>query len=350
MLHSTEQSGAPEIEEVVAFLRVAETGSFTTAGQRLGVPKSTVSRRVARLEDKLGVQLLHRTTRALNLTEAGTLFHERAGRALAGLEEATVAAREGRETPRGHLRITAPNDIGAGSLATIVAGFTREFPEVTVEMVLTDRTLDLVAEGLDLGLRGAAALPDSSLVARKLASSEVYLVASPEYAKARGLPRTPAELGQHDLALMRMNNGRGKLQLHRADGAMQELAVRAAVSANGYAFLHAAALAGGYIATLPDMRALAEIHMGRMVRVLPEYTVGTGNVFLVHPAAKVLPAKARAFRDYLLAHLELFTHGPVCMKALAEQRAAAAKGEEAGVRRGRPRERAAETGRRLSRA
>jgi hypothetical protein len=131
---------------------------------------------------------------------------------------------------------------------------------------------------------------------------------------------------------------------------MQELAVRAAVSANGYAFLHAAALAGGYIATLPDMRALAEIHMGRLVRVLPEYSVGTGNVFLVHPAAKVLPAKARAFRDYLLAHLELFTHGPVCMKALAEQRAAAAKGEEAGVRRGRPRERAAETGRRLSRA
>src|SRR5574338_1703123 len=106
MLHGGEQSEAPEIEEVLTFLRVAETGSFTKAGQRLGVPKSTVSRRVARLEEKLGVPLLHRTTRALALTEVGTLFHERAGRALAGLEEATLAAREGRETPRGHLRIT----------------------------------------------------------------------------------------------------------------------------------------------------------------------------------------------------------------------------------------------------
>ena len=132
MLHSAEQSGAPEIEEVVAFLRVAETGSFTTAGQRLGVPKSTVSRRVARLEDKLGVQLLHRTTRALNLTEAGTLYHERAGRALAGLEEATQAAREGRETPRGHLRITAPNDIGAGSLASIVAALFAPFYQLLI--------------------------------------------------------------------------------------------------------------------------------------------------------------------------------------------------------------------------
>ena len=346
MLHSAEQSEAPDIEEVVAFLRVAETGSFTTAGQRLGVPKSTVSRRVARLEDKLGVQLLHRTTRALNLTEAGALFNEQAGRALAGLEDATQAAREGRETPRGHLRITAPMDIGAGSLASIVSGFTREFPEVTVEMVLTDRTLDLVAEGLDLGLRGAAALPDSSLVARKLASLEVHLVASPEYAKTRGLPRTPAELGEHELALMRMNNGRGKLQLHRGDAAPEELAVRAAVSANGFAFLHAAALAGGYIATLPDMRALSEIHMGRLVRVLPEYTVGTGNVFLVHPAAKVLPAKARAFRDYLLANLELFTHGPVCMKAIAEQRAAAGAAAVEKGRPGRRREREVEASRR----
>ncbi len=325
MLQGAEQSEAPEIEEVVAFLRVAETGSFTTAGQRLGVPKSTVSRRIARLEDKLGVSLLHRTTRSINLTEAGTLFQEQAGRALAGLEEATLAVREGRETPRGHLRITAPYDVGAGSLASIVAGFTREYPEVTVEMVLTDRTLDLVAEGLDLGLRGAAALPDSSLVGRKLASLEVFLVASPEYVAARGSPRTPAELAGHDLALLRMTNGRGKLALRGAEGATEELSVRAAVSANGFGFLHAAALAGGYIAMLPDMRALSEIHGGRLVRVLPDYTVGAGNVYLVHPAAKVLPAKARAFRDYLLANLELFTHGPVCMKAIAAQRA-----EEAG--------------------
>ena len=307
MLRSAEQSGAPEIEEIVAFLRVAETGSFTAAGERLGLPKSTVSRRVARLEAKLGVQLVHRTTRSLALTEAGNMFHDRASRALAALEEATLAARDGREIPRGHLRLTAPYDVGAGSLAPLIAAFTRLYPEVTVEVVLTDRTLDLVAEGIDLALRGAAAMPDSSLVGRKLASLEFWLVASPAYLKQRGTPRTPADLLGHDLALMRTTHGRGKLPIFSADGTSEELSVRAAVSANGFGFLRAAALADGYVAMVPANDAGPEIRAGKLVRVLPGYTVGTGNMFLVHPAAKVLPAKARAFRDFLLANLDVLT-------------------------------------------
>ena len=319
----------------MAFLRVAETGSFTAAGTRLGIPKSTVSRRVARLEDKLGVQLLHRTTRSLALTEAGALFHERAGRALASLDEATLAAREGRETARGHLRMTAPYDVGAGSLADLIAAFTRAYPEVTVEVVLSDRTLDLVAEGLDLGLRGAAALPDSSLVARKLSSLKFHLVASPAYVQRHGLPRTPAELGAHALALLRATGGRGKLPLVGPDGATEELAVRAAVSSNGFGFLRSAALAGGHIAILPDMQAAADVRGGRLVRVLPEYTVGEGNVYLVHPAAKVLPAKARAFRDFLLANIELLTQGAECVE-LKAQRARASTAGRAEARTRRP--------------
>lgn len=318
MLHPEEQSQGPEIEEIVAFLRVAETGSFTAAGERLALPKSTVSRRVARLEDKLGVQLLHRTTRSLALTEAGNLFQEQAGRALAGLEEATLAAREGRETPRGHLRLTAPYDLGAGSLAAVIAAFTRKHPEVTVELLLTDRTLDLVAEGLDLALRGAAALPDSSLVARKLTSLQFYLVASPAYLERRGTPRAPAQLQGHDFALLRANNGRGKLPLHGPDGAVEELSVRAAISANGFGFLRSAAIEGGYIGMLPDMYATLDIRAGRLVRVLPEHTVGAGNVFLVHPAAKVLPAKARVFRDFLIENLHLLTQGVECTEAAKE--------------------------------
>lgn len=327
MLRQAEQSGAPEIEEIVAFLRVAETGSFTAAGERLGLPKSTVSRRVARLEAKLGVQLVHRTTRSLALTEAGNLFHEQASRALAALEEATHAAREGRESPRGHLRLTAPYDVGAGSLAPLIAAFAREHPEVTVEVLLTDRTLDLVAEGIDLALRGAAALPDSSLVGRKLASLEFWLVASPAYLKRRGTPRTPAELAEHDLALLRANHGRGKLQLSAGDGGVEELAVRAAVSANGFGFLRAAALADGHVAMLPDTYAAPELRAGRLVRVLPGYTVGTGNMFLVHPAAKVLPAKARAFRDFVLAHIDLLTQ-----RADLEVCAAAGRGRRSKAR------------------
>ncbi len=335
MLQPAEQSEGPEIEEIVAFLRVAETGSFTAAGTRLGIPKSTVSRRVARLEDKLGVQLLHRTTRSLALTEAGALFHERAGRALAGLEEATLAAREGRETPRGHLRLTAPFDFGAGSLADLVGAFTRAYPEVTVEVLVTDRTVDLIAEGLDLGLRGAAALPDSSLVARKLTSMEFHLLASPGYVKKHGIPHTPEELAGHELALLKVNGGRGKLQLRGPDGVTQELGVRVSVSSNGFAFLRSAALAGGHIAMLPDMNAAPELRQGRLVRVLPDYTVGEGNAYLVHPATKVLPAKARAFRDFLLANIDLLTQGPECV----EMKAKMASGRAPVVARveGRPR-------------
>jgi len=327
MLRQAEQSEAPEIEEIVAFLRVAETGSFTAAGERLGLPKSTVSRRVARLEAKLGVQLVHRTTRSLALTEAGNLFHEQAARALSALEEATLAAREGRESPRGHLRLTATYDVGAGSLAPLVAAFTRKYPEVTVEVVLTDRTLDLVAEGIDLALRGAAALPDSSLVGRKLASMEFWLVASPAYLKRRGTPRAPAELAEHDLALLRASHGRGKLQLRAGDDSVEELAVRAAVSANGFGFLRAAALADGHVAMLPDVYAAPELRAGRLVRVLPGHTVGAGNMYLVHPAARVLPAKARAFRDFVLEHLDVLTR-----QADLEVCAAAGKGRRSRAR------------------
>ena len=145
------------------------------------------------------------------------------------------------------------------------------------------------------------------LVARKLASLDMWLVASPAYLKRRGTPRTPAELQNHDLALMRANHGRAKLPMYLADGTSEELAVRAGVSANGFGFLYAAALAGGHIAMLPDTYAGPEVRSGRLVRVLPAYTVGTGNMFLVHPAAKVLPAKARAFRDFLLEHLDVLT-------------------------------------------
>ncbi len=319
VLHAAEQS-EPDIEEVIAFLRVAESGSFTAAAQRLRVPKSTVSRRVTRLETKLGAQLLHRTTRNLALTEVGVEFQARAGRALAGLEEATSAVRDGLGTVRGHLRVTAPYDLATGPLATVIGVFSRTYPQVTVELLLSDHTIDLVAEGIDIALRGAVALPDSSLVARKLASQSLMLAASPAYAAKHGLPSTPADLHRHELAVMRGNHGQAKLQLHHTDGTIEDLHVRAAVSVNGFGFLRAAAVAGSYIATLPDMHANPEIHSGRLVRVLPEYTAGVGNVFLVHPATKVIPAKVRAFRDFMLANLDVLRLGPECAAATAKHR------------------------------
>lgn len=306
MLPEAEQSG-PDLEEVAAFLRVAESGSFTAASRRLGLPKSTISRRVARLEEKLGVQLLHRTTRSLALTEAGTVFHERASAALAGLEEATQAVRESQETPRGHLRVTAPYDL-AEALGPLVAAFSGRFPAVSIELLLTDQRLDLVAENIDLALRGAPSLPDSSLVARKLATMKFLLLASPQYLKAHGRPQAPADLAEHALLMMKTSHGRTKLRLTGAGGDV-EVAVQTAIAANDFTLLRAAALAGSGIALLPDTRVAVELQAGRLVRVLPEWTAGEGNLWVVHPASRLLPAKAKAFREFVLEHVEVLTIG-----------------------------------------
>ena len=321
MLSETEQSG-PDLEEVAAFLRVAEAGSFTAASRRLALPKSTVSRRVARLEEKLGVQLLHRTTRSLALTEAGAVFHERAARALAGLEEATLAVRETQETPRGHLRVTAPYNM-AEALGPLVVAFVGRQPGVTVELLLTDERLDLVADNIDLALRGASALPDSSLVARRLATMKFLLLASPGYLRKHGRPRTPAELGEHPLLVMRTTGGRTRLKLH-GPGGDEEVAVRTGIAANDFALLRSAALAGAGIAVLPDAPAAAQVRAGKLVRVLPEYTAGEGGLFVVHPASRLLPAKARAFRDFVLEHVEVLTagHAPPSPMARARVRCA----------------------------
>jgi DNA-binding transcriptional LysR family regulator len=312
-----EPSG-PDLEEVAAFLRVAEAGSFTAASRRLGLPKSTISRRVARLEEKLGVQLLHRTTRSLALTEAGTVFHERAALALAGLEEATMAVRESQETPRGHLRVTAPYDLSE-ALGSLVVAFVARFPAVTVELMLTDERLDLVAENIDLALRGASVMPDSSLVARRMATMKFTLMASPSYLRRHGKPKSPADLGEHALLMMKTTQGRSKLRLQGAGGE-QEVAVRTALAANDFSVLRAAALAGAGIALLPDAQSAAEHRTGRLVRVLPDYTAGEGGLWVMHPASRLLPAKARAFQEFVLEHIAVLTQGHAPPKPLERAR------------------------------
>jgi DNA-binding transcriptional LysR family regulator len=340
MLRAAEQSGPRRSRRWSAFLRVAETGSFTAAAERLGLPKSTVSRRVARLEEKLGVQLLHRTTRSLALTEAGNVFHERAARALAGLEEATQAVRE---TQRDAAR--APAGDGAVRPRPRRSGrwwpsFTGTFPEVTVELLLTDRTLDLVAEGIDLALRGAAALPDSSLVGRKLASLEFCAGREPGVPEAAGDPAHAGRAGRarpradaDDAAGAASCRCTPRTARARSCGARggQRQRLRGSCARRRWRTGTSRCCRTSYAG--PEVRA------GRLVRVLPGYTVGTGNMFLVHPAARVLPAKARAFRDFLLEHIEVLTagHAPPSPMARAQVRCAVKKrrAQKAGVSGGR---------------
>jgi DNA-binding transcriptional LysR family regulator len=309
MLHRVEQSAVPsqaeppELEEIVTFLRVAELGSLTEAARRLGLPKSTVSRRLGRLVEKLGVQLLHRTTRRIALTDVGEAYRERVSGAVARLDEAAEAVRERRGTPRGHLRVTAPVDVGVAYLGEVVAEFTRRYRDCTVEVVLTDRTLDLVAEGIDIALRASASMPDSSLVARRVAVMDMRLLASPAYLKRRGEPRSPADLAGHDFVLLRAAQGRGALRLQGPGGEAAAMDVRVPVSGNDLTFSLRAALEGAGIAVLPCLLAAPHARDGRLRQVLDGWIAGTAGLYVAHPGARLLSASVRVFREMVIERL-----------------------------------------------
>ncbi|AKU92895.1 LysR family transcriptional regulator [Vulgatibacter incomptus] len=294
-----EQYEGPDLLELSTFLAVASAGSLSGAARSLGLPKSTISRRLARLEEELGVRLVHRTTRRFSLTEEGLAYQERIRRAFDTLEEANAALRESEETPRGHLRVTAPVDVALASLGEVVADFTRSYPETTVELILTERTVDLIAEGIDLAIRASPALPDSSLVARKIATVSLELVATPAYLDAHGRPATVEELAEHRFVARAAVHGRATLELVGPKG-QRKIEVAAPIGATDFSFVHRATLAGGGIGTLPDMVANADLKAGRLERVLPGYTAGTAGLHVVHPGGRLLPAKVRAFRDLLV--------------------------------------------------
>ena len=195
-----------DLNEIVVFARVVETRSFTAAAQQLGLPKSTVSRKIAQLEERLGVRLLQRTTRKLNLTEVGQAYYERCQRIVQDIAAAEQVVTDMQTAPRGLLRVTVPNDLGSTYLGALVADFLLAYPEIQVDLDLADRVVDLIEEGIDLGIR-VGPLVESTLIARKLGAVQMRMCASSEYVAKRGAPATIAELADHD-ALVFAPSGR----------------------------------------------------------------------------------------------------------------------------------------------
>lgn len=298
MLRVTEQS-RPDLLELATFLAVASEESISGAARSLGLPKSTVSRRLSRLEEKLGIQLVQRTTRRLSLTYEGTIYRDRVALALGSLEEAHEAAREKQEVPRGHLRITAPIDLALARLVPLVTEFTSRYPETTVELLLTERIVDLVGEGIDLALRAVDRLEDSSLVARPLGIVELLLVATPGYLRRHGRPELPADLPGHRFVLRSCNQGRGLISLLGPEGESRQ-EVEVAVAGGDFTFVHRAILQEAGIGILPRMTAESDLASGRLERVLPDHLAGEARLFLVHAGGRLLSAKVRAFRELIL--------------------------------------------------
>ncbi len=282
------------------FIAVVEAGSFTAAARRLGRSKASVSRQIRALEERLGVALLHRTTRSMSLTDAGAAFHERASAALDDLEEAVAAVGSLHGSPSGRLRVSLPIAYGLRVVAPVLLELTGEHPSLDLDLAFSDRYVDLVGEGFDLAVR-IGHLADSSLIARRLAATRMVVCASPAYLDSRSAVRTPSDLLEHECLLYAQQVG--GVAWRFAGG--ETLNVRGRLRSDSGDALLQAALRGCGIAQLPDFyldEALAE---GRLVPLLERFEVEPLGVWAVYPHRRHLSLKVRLAVDRLVAALHV---------------------------------------------
>jgi DNA-binding transcriptional LysR family regulator len=289
------------LEDMRLFSSVAAAKSFTLAGRELDVPKQTLSRRIAELERALGVQLLQRTTRRIELTDDGRAYAERCAEIVRAAEEANRALTDSRSEPSGVLRITADPLFGDAFLAPLVIAFAQRWPQVEIEVMLTRRRVDLVEEGFDVAFRVGAA-DDKRLVARRLGPARVRYCASPRYVRARGAPKTPDDLGAHDCLVVQAGGEPSRWPVTTKKGvALRPISGRLRFST--LALTHAAALAGLGIGLFPDFVCREDLRRKRLVSVLEPTGIDVGGVWLVHPAQRHLAARISAFVDLAVERL-----------------------------------------------
>ncbi|NOU31405.1 MAG: LysR family transcriptional regulator [Polyangiaceae bacterium] len=292
-----------EVNDVLLFLSVVESGSFVAGGRAFGLSRSAAGKAIARLEDRFAARLLNRTTRALDLTDAGRSLYEN-GLAMRAAIEATEAGASGSTgTPRGVLRITLPDALGRRVMLPLVRRYLDEWPEVQVEVSFSDRISNLVEDGFDLAVRIDVSSPDRSLVARTIMTDEAIVVAAPSYLDARGRPTSTQQLSTHDLLFFATRNERQAWRLLEADGTWVRAHGRSRLRVDSGAALRDAALAGMGIALLPACLVEEDIATGRLQRVLPRATAGTVKIVALYPHKRLLEPKVRHFVDLLASAL-----------------------------------------------
>lgn len=290
-----------DMNDLIVFTRVVQAGSFTLAARLLGMPKSTVSRRVTELEDRLKARLLQRTTRKLGLTDAGRIYFAYSERIAADVEDAERALGQLQDSPRGLLRVTAPHSFSL--LGPVLSEFLAAHSEVRAEIMCTDRPVDLVAEGFDLAIR-IGHLEDSTLVTRSLGSMRRVLVASPSYCRRRGVPRLPADLAEHETIAFAAGSARAEWSLRGVDETVDiRIAPRATI--NDFRILVDAVRAGLGIAWMPEFGIATDVKEGRLRRVLPDWHSEAIPLQVVYPTARHLSPKVAAFVELLARRLTL---------------------------------------------
>lgn len=286
---------------IPVFVTVVESGGFSPAAKLLGISKSAVSKRVTQLEEQMGVKLLHRTTRKLSLTEAGEHFFQHARIAHQAAKDAQDAVAQLQGEPQGRLRINTPMSFGRLHIAPLIPEFLKRYPKISIEMVMDDKVADLIGEGFDIAIRGGD-LPDSSLIARKLAPLRNVLCASPEYIEKHGRPVELSQLADHNCLIFTYSKDI-KEWLFIKDGQTQSVEVTGNYNVNNSEALREALLQGVGIGRLPTFVAGPDIKSGKLVSLFEEYQMPDKTIYAVFPERQYLPSKVRAFIDFAVEYL-----------------------------------------------
>jgi DNA-binding transcriptional LysR family regulator len=289
-----------DLNEILIFSKVVQTGSFTQASKLLNMPKSTVSAKVSSLEKRLGVTLLKRTTRKLHVTEAGQSYLRRCVQGLELIQSAETEAAMVQSEPQGRLRITAPVDFSSPGFRELMREFLKRYPKVEVELLLTDRMVDLVAEGVDVALR-AGALEDSTLIAKKLGVSRFVPFASPDYLKKAGKLSHPRDLAKHECLLFTAEDDPSLWVLHRGSERVS-IRVSGRIYANNLNMLREFAVSGLGIGLIPTTFCQQEIQKRLLVPILPDWSASTAPIHIVYPAQRFAPRHLQAFISMLSSY------------------------------------------------
>ncbi len=286
------------------FNTVAAHGNFAAAARELGMSTSSVSRHVMELEDELGVRLLNRTTRRLSLTEQGRQYHERSATILDDLDDLNSLTRDSQAKPTGRLKVTASLTLGESWLVPLLSAFYELYPEVVIVLDISDRLVDLVEEGFDVGIRSGE-LKESSLISRKLMEIRYIACASPGYCERNGLPEDLKELKQHR-CIQYSHPSRGwETWWFDRDGREFDVAIEGIVSVNNTWAVRDLTLEGMGIGYLPDYMVERDIEEGRLLRLFEDYDASVDPVYAVYPHKRYLTAKTRAFVDFLVDNADM---------------------------------------------
>jgi len=300
-------------ENMGAFIRVVEAGSISAAADRLGVAKSAVSRRLKELEEHLGVELFHRTTRKMNLTDTGRAFYHQSVRILEDVLEAEHATSQAHGTLKGSLKIALPSTFGLMHMGPAINEFLQSHPQIEFDLDFNDREVDLIQEGFDLAIR-IAKLPDSSLIARRLAPIRTVICASPSYLERMGAPQTPDELIAHQCLVYSLLRDFEYWHLTDSSGKEIRVKIHPYLKASSGEFLKDAAVDGLGIILVPSFIAYKEIERGTLVPVLKDFKPMQIDAYAIYPQTRHLSQRVRAFVDFLVKRFEGTPYWDSCLK------------------------------------